>query len=235
MNESPWISGRVRNGYWNVREHRVRYFDWLAGRCGFHEPVDWYELRRFHFSRTGGAGLLYNFYKCSVRTAVADYLPDYDWKPWLFRSAPNGFWKHKKNRHAFMQWLARELAIQQPADWYQVTAADFHAHHGGGLLNNEFKGSVQAVLAEFDPEFDWKPWLFCSVPRSFWQCVDNRRRYLRWLGRQIGFRKTDDWANLQRKHFVTHGGTGLLEKYYGGSAQRAVAEMCSECPGTDRS
>lgn len=223
--DCPWKHGRVPNGYWDIREHRIQYLTWLGSRYGFQTPTDWYAARKSHFQNNGGGGLLRNAYQSSVMKALVDYLPNYDWKAWLFGGAPNGFWKSPNNRQQFMNWLTVKLNIIRTEDWYGVTGADFFAHHGGGLLNNEFNGSVQAVLLDYKPNFKWRAWRFPSVPQGFWFAPENRRSYLRWLGEELGFRTQADWKQVTRQHFYENYGSGLFVGYYNGSTERAIQEL----------
>ena len=224
VDELPWLGRRVPNGYWDTRHNRLLYLNWLGRQCGFTKPEDWYGLRKHHFQQHGGGGLFRNEYQSSVLKAMRDFLPNYDWKPWLFGGAPNGYWKVRENRVRYMNWLGELLNIKQPEDWYHVTGADFFNNHGGGLLNNHFNASVQALVADFLPDFDWKPWCFASVPQSYWRSQSHRREYLSWLGGQLGFQKSGDWSRLKREHFYRNGGSGLLVSYYHGSARMAVRE-----------
>lgn len=221
----PWLGNRVPNGYWDIRENRVHYLEWLGEQCGFLTATDWYRLRRHHFQRNGGGGLLRNVYGSSVLTAMLDFLPDYPWTPWLFGGAPNGFWTDAKNRHCYMDWLGQELGFSKTEDWYAVTGAHFFGHHGGGLLNNCYAGSVQAILLDYRPDFAWEPWRFHSVPQSFWNEASNRKEYLHWLGRQLGYTTRKDWDNLKREHLVRHNGSGVFAAYYHGSIPRLLDEL----------
>jgi hypothetical protein len=223
--EPPWLDKRVPNGFWDYRSNRLRYLKWLGCRCGFCKAEDWYALRRHHFQKNCGGGLLRNVYQCSVQNAMAKFLPEYDWKPWLFGGTPNGYWKDRGHRMNYLGWLGQQLGIQRTADWYNVTSADSFHHHGGGLLNNEFNGCVQSVLSDCLPGYRWRAWLFNSVPQSFWKHIGNRQEYVFWLGKRLGFRKLDDWSRLTREHFFRNGGAGLFVGYYKGSTQQAIAEL----------
>jgi len=223
--DMPWQQGRVPNGYWDVRENRLMYLTWLGSRYGFLCPTDWYDARKAHFQKNGGGGLLRNEYRSSVLRAMRDFRPDYDWKPWLFGGAPRGFWKLRQNRCRYLDWLATQLQVVAVEDWYNVTGADFFSHHGGGLLNNEYRGSVQALLSDYRPDYPWKAWCFTSVPQSFWATVQNRRAYLRWLGDRLGFHGRKDWQALRREHFYENHGSGVFVGYYGGSRDRAIEEL----------
>lgn len=225
VHSTPWLDGRVPNGYWDIRENRIGYLCWLGHQYGFHVPTDWYAARKLHFEKNCGGGLLRNYYRSSVLRAMLDFFPNYEWKAWLFGGAPTGFWKDETNRRRYMTWLEVQLSIRVADDWYGITGADFFAHHGGGLLNNEFNGSVQALLLDYKPNYDWKAWKFSSVPQGFWNKLENRRAYLRWLGLQLGFETSEDWKSLRREHFYQHNGSGLFVGNYNGSPERAIREL----------
>lgn len=226
--EMPWFGNRAPNGYWDLRENRLRYLDWLGEQCGFVKNSDWYRLRRHHFQQNNGGGLLRNSYGSSVLAVMRDYRPDFSWKPWLFGGAPNGFWGKPENRHSYMNWLGQQLGFSTTEDWYAVTGSHFFDHHGGGLLNNVYKGSVQAILHDYRPQFAWQAWRFHSVPQSFWSRPANRRDYLLWLGKQLRFINRSDWDALKREDFLHHNGSGLFATYFHGSTQRAIAELFPE-------
>ncbi len=220
----PWLLGRVPNGYWAHRENRRGYMTWLAERCAIFSPSDWYRIRKKDFLENHGSGLLRNHYGCSVQSAVAEFLPHVDWKAWLFGATPKGFWQTRQNRVDYMTWLGQQLNYKTTDDWYNVIAAHFHKYHGGGLLNNEFRGCVQAVVRDFIPDFDWHEWLFRSVPQKFWQQATNRCRYLCWLGTQIGIQRPVEWEKLTQNDFCRHNGAALLTGVYRGSVRRAAKE-----------
>ncbi len=223
--DTPWLCGRVPNGYWDVRENRVGYLSWLGHQYGFHSPADWYSARKSHFQKNCGGGLLRNNYRSSVFRAMQDFLPNYDWKAWMFGGTPTGFWKNAHNRGCYMDWLATKLNIRNADDWYSVTGADFFLHHGGGLLNNEFSGSVQRLLRDYKPNYKWLAWKFPSVPQGYWNEPTNRTAYLRWLGQQLGFETREDWKKLRREHFYDNHGSGMFVGSYGGSTERVIQEV----------
>ncbi len=222
--KTPWLDGPVPGGYWDIRENRVNYFDWLAAQKGFVQPKDWYGIRKLHLSEMGGAGLLRNYYGGSFFKAMTDYMPDYDWKQWLFGRAPDGYWSIPENRRHYMHWLGQQLGFTNTEDWYRVTNNHFHQFNGGGLLNVYFNGSIQAVLADFAPDTKWQPWLFASVPQSFWAKPENRGSYFTWLGERLGFVQPCDWTRLTRQDFLKNRGSWLLSGVYHGSISSAAAE-----------
>ena len=56
-----------------------------------------------------------------------------------------------------------------------------------------------------------------TLPEGFWEKRANRRTYMGWLGRQLGFGTPKDWCELRHGDFTDNGGKSLL-KYYGSLA-----------------
>ncbi len=223
--EEVWQRGRVPAGYWDLAENRRAYMKWLGNRLGFHVPRDWYQLTKRHFDENHGAGLLALKYNASPLAALREYLPQVNWKEWLFKSAPQGFWKDQRNRRRYMRWLARELDIRQTEDWYRVSKYDFHSHHGGGFLSNVHHDSPIAAVREFESAYPWKEWLFLSVPKNFWRRADNRVAFMTWLGEKLHLTTDIAWKSVSKQDFYANGGGGLLANYYGDSPANAVQEF----------
>ncbi|MEX0652972.1 MAG: hypothetical protein WD534_18620 [Phycisphaeraceae bacterium] len=225
MKQLLWVAGRVPNGYWQRRANRLRYMNWLGRRLGYKTTNDWYRLTRQAFLDHCGGGLLATVYRHSPIVALRDYKPRVDWKPWLLRSTPQAYWKDPQHRRAYMDWLGRTLRFKTAEDWYKLRQEDFHAHGGTGLLAIYYHNSPQAALAEYKPRVRWRHWAFGATPQGYWHVKANRLRYMRWLGRQLGFRKPDDWYRLTRRHFREHGGAAMLRVIPGGSPHDAVREL----------
>jgi hypothetical protein len=111
-----------------------------------------------------------------------------------------------------MAWLAEQLGIRAPEDWYAVTQHEFNANAGTQFLKLYNGVSFEAVRA-YIPSYPWKEWLFSRVPFHFWDQPENRRRYMRWLGKQLGFRKPADWRAIRQHHFLQNSGAGLVAQY----------------------
>ena len=221
---TPWLQGRVPAGYWDDIGNRRRYLAWLGRRCGFESPEDWYGIRQKHFKKNCGGGLLANQYGFSVQAAVRELMPTYPWQPWLFGGVPQRYWQDAANRRRYMDWLGGKLGFRTEHDWYSITKRSFYKHCGGGLLANYYNDSPQQALHEYRPDVDWKPWLFQSVPQSFWQQADNRKQYMDWLANRLGYDLTTDWYSVHAADFYANGGGGLLTYYYGGSVGRALRD-----------
>ncbi len=208
-----WLSGKVPAGFWDVRQHRVAYMQWLGEQLGFKKPSDWYSLKRRHFRENRGGGLLVLAYGDSPLQALRDFMPDAQWHPWLLASTPQRFWADPANRRAYMRWLGRRLGIERPEQWYGVKQEDFLRNSGGGLLANYYGHSPIAALKEYLPRRRWQPWRFTSVPQHFWQDPDNRRRYLDWLARRLRIRTPDQWYGVTVEQIADHHGVTLVAHF----------------------
>jgi hypothetical protein len=127
----------------------------------------------------------------------------------LFSGVPHGFWEKRENRRRYMAWLGEQLGYKQIEDWYQVTKYEFYDNAGIQFIKR-FDGSPIEAVKDYLPQYPWKEWLFARVPSHFWGDAKNRRRYLNWLGEQLGFRQPRDWLRVRHEDFVAHHGSGLL-------------------------
>ena len=78
-NRLPWLFRSVPQGYWKLRENRMRYLAWLAEQLDLIDRGGWITVRASDFHNHGGGGLLVYHYKGSIQAAVRDYLRDYEW------------------------------------------------------------------------------------------------------------------------------------------------------------
>ena len=207
-----WLFRQNLKSFWKDKRNQRRYMQWLAQQLQISIPEGWYRATTDDFERFRGASFLVGFYRDSVSRAVKAYLPDYDWKEWLFNQTPKNFWKSRDNRTRYMRWLAEVLGIAQPDDWYRVTCKDFFRHSGRELLKLYGNSTAMAVM-DLIPRQDWCEWRFHCVPGGFWRKAENRRRYMQWLGKQLNFRRAEDWLRVRRRHFTDHCGGGLLAEF----------------------
>jgi hypothetical protein len=151
-------------------------------------------------------------FRSSPFAIVRDYLPHYPWLEWRFPQVPQGFWDQRANRRRYLDWLGQQLGFQQSEDWYQLSTRQLCRWYGRSVLK-KFKDSRVAIFKEYLPKGDWQEWLFRKSPNGFWRQRANRRRYLDWLGQQLGFRRPEDWKRLQVADVLNHRGKGLLKHF----------------------
>jgi len=221
--QAIWLEGRVPNGYWDRLEHRLLYMRWLGQQLGFRKREDWYRITTNDFKRNSGNTLLRYFWHDSAICAVKECFPDYEWKDWLFAIAPRHYWKAPENHRHYMDWLGQQLGIRCPADWYRVTVQDFKDHKGEAFLIH-YDSAVSLAVMNYLPDYDWKEWKFSKAPNAFWQEKKNRKRYVLWLGQELGFKKTSDWYAVTADDFNSNYGKYCLTLY--GGSPVAVLRDC---------
>lgn len=207
-----WMPGLVPFRFWQDRNNRRNYLLWLGHRLGFRRMEDWYKIRHEFIRQDHGAGLSFAYWNSSAIVGVKECFPQYDWKDWLFAWAPRAFWKNQENHRPYMEWLGERLGYERRSDWYQVKQDDFPANHGNGLIRC-YNGSPTALLRDLFPRTQWNEWMFSRVPFGFWDDPENRKRYVTWLGKQLGFRCPTDWYRIRSEDFKNNYGGSLICSY----------------------
>jgi hypothetical protein len=222
-----WLFKIAPRHFWQDPKNHQMYMQWLGERLGIRDPSDWYRVTNQDFRDHGGGAFLLH-YDSTVSAAIKAYLPDYDWKDWMFAKTPKGFWHQRKNRQRYMLWLGTTLGFQKPEDWYTVTGDDFNSNYGNQLLKL-YGGSPLAALRDCFPRHTWHEWKFARVPFGFWDDPNNRRRYVSWLGEKLKVRSPQDWHKVRRRDLLVNYGGGLLAMYH------SHWDLLAECvPGLER-
>jgi hypothetical protein len=206
-----WLYGPVPAGFWRARDNRQLYMEWLGEQLGVRRLEDWYQLSLKTVRKWRGGGLL-DYCGASPFALLKDYRPDYEWQEWRLRNVPLGFWQHRANRRRYLDWLGQQLGFAQPEDWYQLSKQHLEERHGRQLLAL-FRGSPCAIVKDALPQYRWLEWRFRQVRQGFWDVPANRQRYMRWLGKQLGFRRVEDWYQVTQRHFEHWEGGGLLAHF----------------------
>jgi hypothetical protein len=141
----PWLFSKTPKGFWHQAANRLAYMSWLERRLKIRKDEDWYQVTKETFLENSGAGLFIRHYRGSVLSALTEYKPDVDWKPWLFRSVPNGFWKSEENCCRYFAWLADQLHIDSVSQWRRLSKDDLLKSGGSVLLYTRYAGSVNRL------------------------------------------------------------------------------------------
>jgi hypothetical protein len=221
----PWLFGQAPNGYWHNIENCKKYVRWFEAQKGFANIEGWYGITQDDVYELNGSGLM-DHYACSIQRLVNAIYPDHNWKPWLFVQVPKNYWPQKQNRIAYMRWLGEQLGYTQLEDWYALTKFDFVAHHGASLI--QFGHKPIDLVRELHPRQRWNAWLFKQVCQGFWADKSARVDYLQWLGKQLSYKCTEDWLQVTREAFASHGGAALFDEHYRGDPAIAARELFPE-------
>ena len=207
-----WVPGPVPSRFWEVGANRRDYLLWVGHRFGFRCMEDFYRLDLKACYRRKYGGGLGRYWGQSPLKALQDCFPAHDWKPWLFTRVPLGFWDSPANRRSYLDWLGQRLGYRCLDDWYSITMRTFLGNRGSWVIDH-YGSSPARVVMDLIPRRKWCEWKFRHVPQGFWEVAENRHRYLRWLGTELGFRRPKDWYRIQARDFVRRHGHTLLQMY----------------------
>jgi hypothetical protein len=206
-----WMPGKVPSRFWEDRKHRRDYILWLGKRLHFRRMYDFYRLTARTVLRNRGRTPL-TYWRSATFRALKDVFPEYDWLEWLFPHVPKGFWEPRTNRRRYLAWLGEHLGYKCADDWYALTENEFLQNRGKGILLF-YRSSPVRLVIDLLPGRNWYEWKFNNVPGGFWDVAENRHRYLRWLGKELGYRKPTDWYRITSLDVRTRHGAALLDRF----------------------
>jgi hypothetical protein len=211
----PWKFSRVPNGYWEFKENRRKYMDWLFKDLRYTKLEDFYSLKTEIISSTGGEGMLQLFYNRSIRNCIINLYPEKEWIHWKFNRVQEGFWNDINNQKEYMDWLFKELGYTKLEDWYNLTQEHLRYNDGHGLLGLQILGEsfIPTLLNTLYPEYKFLQWKFISVGPKFWNDINNQKTYMVWLFKELGYTKIEDWYKITQDDIKNNYGAGVLWRY----------------------
>lgn len=175
----------------NLLDTQKKKLEFIAHQLEIRHPSEWYQVTEESISLHGGKSVV--LYYNSLCKALMKLYPDYEWLPWKFKNGPpKGYWDHEDHRKLFFNWLGKQLNFQSLEDYYKLNH-EIIEQYGGSKLLRLFGDSFMAALQSTYPHIEWLTWRFNKVPTGFWDVISNQRNYLEWLGKQLGYKKLDDW------------------------------------------
>ena len=171
-----------------------------------------YNLESNDFIQFGGKALLKSF-KNSVSILLKNVFPNHNWQSWRFSDGvESGFWLNENNIKDLMDYIGKKLEYKSMDDWYNLTKGHI-IENGGGTLLEKYNGSPSKLLMSVYPEYNWILFKFDTVPKNYWDDINNQKEYLDWLGNQLNYKSMDDWYKIRGKDIEENGGKGLLSKF----------------------
>lgn len=145
--------------------------------------------------------------------------PQHLWLPWCFSHfpVPRNYWNDPTARLHFTNWLASQLGVIEPVDWYRLgTQAAFQRAGGWGLLLR-YNGSIACLLRDILPETSWEEWRFSQTPKQWWatvsRCDPAFQSFLRHLSAELEIASPEDWYRVSHKDVEKAGGAYALRVY----------------------
>ena len=151
----------------------------VAERFEVRVPPDWYRLNRAavikefpddkevcHCSKPTCAASMravqvHRVFEGHIWSVLESRSPENEWFPWLFKhGVPKGFWDDSDNHGRYAAWLAAELQLVEPEDWYPLTYKMVRQNGGAGLLSLHYNNSPQqfveqVVKVHLHPDHEW--------------------------------------------------------------------------------
>jgi len=218
--EKQWNDWEFKNknlltSFW-TQENARNYFSWLAPKVGVTKPEDWNKLTAETLIQNGGKSLL-NKHNGSLFNLLSWVFPEISWNRHNFMKGDTKryMWEDPQQVLQFMESVKSELGVKEMTDWYKVTVRELRAVGGRGILAR-YGDSILNILKTIYPYYEWKPWMFRAVPRSFWTTEASVKEYVKWLETQLGISAMEDWYNISSKEVsLYYNGATILAKHGG--------------------
>ena len=205
-----WMFRQTSRGLWDEQERVREYLRWLGEELDFQDYEDWYRITVSNFRDNHGATLVLNKYEGHLYRIVTENFPEYDWKLWMFNKTPRGMFDDWMFRKEATEWIAVEIGIKRPEDWYQVSRKEFKEKRLWGMLSNQYSSSVFNLVCDIYPDIDWKPWLFDKAPNAFWNDEGHWHEYLDWFEERMQITNPAEWYMVKNEDFARLNGNSLL-------------------------
>jgi hypothetical protein len=70
------------------------------------------------------------------------------------------------------------------------------------------------MLRSLHPNYNWLSWKFHPLPVGYWDEVENREQYFRWLEGELNIENPEDWYEISTFQILQADGNSYL-KYKG--------------------
>ncbi len=163
------------------------------------------------------------------------------------------YWDYVENHRNFFNNAASKLTVEQYNDWYNFAPDDLNNNKNGSnttITTEEinatstptpatptsssnwlqfYGGSLVLALETVYPEYEWQPWKFSKVSRSFWEDLSNQRRYLDQVAQELNISTVQDWYRVRMVDILSQHGHGLMN-YYQRSLIHALETVYPDYP-----
>jgi hypothetical protein len=70
---------------------------------------------------------------------------------------------------------------------------------GGASLLRTYNGSLAQLLSSVYTGKEWLPWKFDQIPHSYWEDVNNQKKFIHWAANQLNIKVMSDWYKVTNK------------------------------------
>ena len=76
-----------------------------------------------------------------------------------------------------------------------------------------YDNNLAKMVMELMPEYPWIEWKFLSVPRIYWESMENQKKFINWIAKELKIESMDQWYQLRADDYVKNGGRDLMNIY----------------------
>eukprot|EP00026_Physarum_polycephalum_P002945 Phypoly_transcript_02954.p1 GENE.Phypoly_transcript_02954~~Phypoly_transcript_02954.p1 ORF type:complete len:796 (+),score=103.49 Phypoly_transcript_02954:213-2600(+) len=149
----PWKFPVVPKKFWNSKESKLKFLEYLGQKLGFTEKEHWYGIRQRDFVENGGTRLLtlYNFSPSSIVMAV---MTDHEWIRWKFNKAHSfsSSLHSPASLKSYLSYVSKQMQIKDLSDWYRVALPQLEEY---GPTTYFKKLGLPNALQQVFPEHHW--------------------------------------------------------------------------------
>jgi hypothetical protein len=133
--------------------YQQRHFlEKLGKKLGWYNADDWYKITRKEIEHNrGGKFLTGGKWPQNLLELLNTLYPDHSWKIWKFKHI---FWNQldQSQTKELIQWLGKELRIQNMDDWYRVSWAQIREVVSTDIFKQY---PLENLLQETYPNYKW--------------------------------------------------------------------------------
>lgn len=222
----PWRFTTVARDFWSQPSNVSAFFAWAATQLGITTMDQWYDVTHTKLSQLGAAGLLANYHKNSVISALKQAFPGHQWLEWRSKSVPRNFWSSETNQKRFLAWImSTQGQHDEDLDVFYQLSLEQLIQLGGKRLLQIHNYSIVQMTAHLYPKHDWQRWKFETVSVEFWvslqvssgaSSTQQLQKFMDYKASKLGIQNLADWYRISRPQIDKVGGMAAAIRIFGG-------------------
>jgi hypothetical protein len=112
---------------------------------------NWYSITSETIRKYGGNHIISKY--GTVSKLLESIYTEHKWQTWRLGKVPHGYWQNMQNRVDLVEWLGKELKIQELDDWYRIS--DNQIQQLAPLTSIRAFGGVYSLLPQLYPKYPW--------------------------------------------------------------------------------
>jgi len=146
-----FLNSRIPANYWDVYEHQISLFDYVAQALKIEQQQDWNSVTS-HMVMNLHATPLLTKYNWSLLNILKSLYPALNWNALFWLKFPRKSWNSANVQTKIANLLQNILHIQNSNDWYRVSCLQIVHVVGRHVSRNNFLKLVKNIY----PEEDWQ-------------------------------------------------------------------------------